>query len=82
MRLLVVAAGQRPERELEERVERDAAGVDGGHARRCGHDHLLGQAFLQRAQEGGFARARLAGQEQVPAGVLHVVEGQIQRGIG
>jgi hypothetical protein len=80
--LVVFAAGERAEGELEERVEGDAARVDGGHAGGGGDDHLLGQAFLERAQEGGLAGARLAGQEEVAAGVLHVGEGQVQFGIG
>jgi len=82
VRLFRFAAGERAEGELEEGMQGDAAGVDGGDAGGGGDDHLLGQALPQRAQEGGFARAGLAGQEQVPAGVLHVVECQVQRGIG
>ena len=80
--LFAFAAGQRAEGELEERVEGDAAGIDGGHAGGGDDDHLLGQAVLQRAQKGGFARARLAGQEQGASGMPQEVEGELPRRIG
>ncbi len=79
---IVFTVRQGAEGELEERVERDAAGVDGGHSGGGDDDHLLGQEFLQRTQEGGFARARLAGQEQGAAGMPQEVEGKLPRGIG
>ena len=82
VRRFAFAAGERAEGQLEERMEGDAARVDGGHAGGGGDDHLLGQALLERAQEGGLARARLAGQEEVPPGALQEVEGQLQFGIG
>jgi hypothetical protein len=80
--LLGFAAGEGSEGELEEGVEGDAAGIDGGDAGGGGNDHLLGEAFPEGAQEGGLAGAGLAGQEEVAAGVADVGEGEVEFGIG
>ena len=63
---------------LEERVDGDAAGVDGGHARGGHHDGALARALHQRLQKGGLARACLASEEDAVTGVLDKVPRQSQ----
>ena len=63
------------ERQLEERVDGHATGIDGGHARGCYHDESFARAFDHGLEESGLARSGLAGEENAAAGMLDKVPG-------
>ena len=65
-----VVRQQRVEGQAEEAVQRAASGVDGGDARGSQDHVLLLHIVADVAQEGRFARACLARQEERLAGVL------------
>ena len=67
--------------QLEKRVNRHPARIDGRDARRGQHHHALGALGLQSAQEGGFTRTGLAGEEQVGACVFYELPRQGELGI-
>ncbi len=73
---------ERSEVELEERVQRHAAGVDGGDSRGGGHHHALAARRLQVAQECGLSRAGASGQEEAPARLLDNSAGEVELAVG
>ena len=67
----------RGERQLEERVHRHSASIEGGYA--CGRhdDGTLRCMFLQIAQEGGLARPCPTGEKKTRTGGLYYVPRQL-----
>ena len=65
------AGNKRSEIKLKERVQRHAAGIDGGNARRSRHNNSLACRITEIAKKSGFARSGLAGKEKTRTGVLH-----------
>ena len=58
------AGNKRSEIKLKERVQRHAAGIDGGNARRSRHNNSLACRITEIAKKSGFARSGLAGKEK------------------
>ena len=76
---LDVLAGQvETGRQLEERVDGHATGIDGRHACRCHHDVSLLRLCPKATQEGGLACTCLACQEDVAMGILGVFEREVK----
>ena len=66
---------------LEKGVYRNAASIDGCHTRRSHHNHTFGRAFLESAQEGGFARTGLASKEDVDPCALYKLPRKVKFGV-
>ena len=65
-----------PERELEKGVDGNASGIHGGDAGGGDDDHALRAAFFELSEECSFARAGLAGQEEIRSRVAEDAEGE------
>lgn len=55
-----------------------AAGIDGGDARGRHDNRVFAALRFEAAEKSRLARAGFAGQEDVPAGLGHVLERQLQ----
>ena len=71
----LVVGQQRVEGQLEEGVQRLAAGVDGRYARRCQYHVALLRVLGDISEECRLSRARLSGEEERAPGVLYDLEG-------
>ena len=63
---------------MEKGVDRLSVGIDGRHAGGRQHHHALARGLPQAAQKGGLAGARLSGQKEVGAGLLHNAARELQ----
>ena len=77
-----VVRQQRVEGQAEEAVQRAAPGIDGGDARGSQDHVLLLHIVADVAQEGRFARACLARQEERLAGVLDELQRLAELAVG
>ena len=69
-------------RQLKERMQRHAACVDRGYSCGCRYDHSFESFRLDLVKECRFPGSGLARKEDVPVGIPHVIECEIQFGVG
>jgi len=62
-------------------MDRLPLNVEGGNPGGCQHRHLLPRVLPEVFEKRRLPRSRLAGDENVPAGVLHDHEGLLKLGI-
>ena len=67
--------------QLQERMDGDSAGVDGGNARGGEHHHAFVHLFANLSQKGGFTGAGSSGEKEVGVGILDDLARQIAFGI-
>ena len=63
-------------------MQRHAAGVDGGDTRRRSDNHPFGVFSLDLVQERSLARAGLACEKDILGCIAHVLECEVEMGIG
>ena len=76
---LVLSVGNKGrKRQLEERVNGSALGVDGSNTRRSHYDNALRRLLLQPAQKRSLTRTGFTGKEQVCIGCLYDVPRELR----
>ena len=68
-------------RQLEERMQGHATGIDGGNTRWGSQHHTLWRTLLEVLQKGRLASTRLARKEKVCAGVLYDATRKVKFGV-
>ena len=59
-------------------MDGDTSGIDGSDSGGCDYDHSFGAFLPESAEEGGFAGAGFAGEEDADACVLYKFPGEFQ----
>ena len=78
LRLILRIGNKGCKRQLEERMNGSALGVDGSNTRRSHYDNALRRLLLQSAQKRSLTRTGFTGKEQVCIGCLNDVPRELR----